>query len=284
MARGLMRKPPCGAFRVSGAPFTIDRRMPSQRLTPEQKRIETILRRLDDFAHWDRSDSPHPVDTLVATILSQNTSDLNSERAYLQLRATFASWDEVADADPAELAAAIRVGGLAEQKSRTIIDALRALRERHGGLELEHFERTDDDALLAELTSMKGIGLKTAACVLMFSLGRDLCAIDTHIHRVANRLGVVDTTNPDRTFAELAPQIPPGSARTLHVALIRFGRHVCKSQRPHCFECPLFDICRWELREEFARGERRGARAASGDAVLADILRHAPKRRRSDRP
>lgn len=253
------------------------------RLTKQQKRIAMILARLDEYAQWRDDESPLPVDTLVATILSQNTSDVNSERAYLQLRATFATWDAVADADPAELAAAIRVGGLAEQKSRTIIGALQALRERHGGLGLEHFERTGDDELLAELTSMKGIGLKTAACVLMFSLARDLCAIDTHIHRVANRLGLVDTTNPDRTFHDLRPQVPPGAARNLHVALIRFGRHVCKSQRPHCFECPLFDVCEWEAKDQFAENGLRGARAVSGDVVLADILRHAPQRRRSRR-
>lgn len=252
-------------------------------LTPEQKRIATILSRLEEYTDWREDDRPHPVDALVATILSQNTSDINSERAYLNLRATFTSWQAVADADPKDVAAAIRVGGLADQKARTIIQGLRSLRERYGALELEHFESTDDAALLEELTAIKGVGLKTAACVLMFSLGRDLCAIDTHIHRVANRLGIVDTTTPDRTFHELRPQIPPGSGRTLHVALIRFGRHVCKAQRPHCFECPLFDLCAWELKDEHARNERRGARAASGDAVLADILRHAPQRKRSTR-
>lgn len=252
--------------------------------TPEQKLVATILRRLDEFAQWNDDASPHPVDTLVATILSQNTSDINSERAYVHLRASFASWDAVADADPAELARAIRVGGLADQKSRTIIGALRALRERHGSLDLERFDDADDQVLLDELTSMKGVGLKTAACVLMFSLGRDLCAIDTHIHRVVNRLGLVETINPDRTFHALRSQIPEGAARTLHVALIRFGRHICKSQRPHCFECPLFDLCRWEPREQFARDELIGSRAASGDSVLADILRHAPQRKRSDRP
>jgi endonuclease-3 len=249
----------------------------------EQKRVATILARLDEYAHWNPDDDPVPVDTLVATILSQNTSDINSERAYLQLRATYGSWDDVADAAPEELAQVIRVGGLADQKARTIIGALRTLREKHGGLGLEHFEASSDEELLGELTAMKGIGLKTAACVLMFSLGRDLCAIDTHIHRVANRLGLVDTTNPDRTFHDLRPQIPPGEARNLHVALIRFGRRVCKAQRPHCFECPVFDLCAWELKEEMAREAQRGPRAASGDVVLADILRHAPKRSRSGR-
>jgi endonuclease-3 len=256
--------------------------MNRSKLTAQQKRVASILSRLREYAHWDRDERPMPIDSLVATILSQNTSDVNSERAYLRLRATFGSWDEVADTRPDDLADVIRVGGLAEQKARTIIDALRTLRERHGGLDLEHYDAASDDDLLAELTALKGIGLKTAACVLMFSLGRDLCAIDTHIHRVANRLGLVDTTSAEKTFHELRPQIPPGEARNLHVALIRFGRHVCKAQRPHCFECPVFDQCTWELKEEHASAARPGPRAASGDLVLADILRHRPERRRSD--
>jgi endonuclease III len=257
--------------------------MTSRKLTAEQQRVATILSRLAEYAQWDPDDQPLPVDALVGTILSQNTSDINSERAYLRLREHYASWDDVADADPTALADVIRVGGLADQKARTIIAALRKLRERHGGFALEHYDTATDEDLLRELTAMKGIGLKTAACVLMFSLGRDLCAIDTHIHRVANRLGLVDTANPDKTFHELRPQIPPGEARNLHVALIRFGRKICKSQRPHCFECPLFDLCRWELKEEVAREGLPGPRAASGDVVLADILRHGPRRKPSGR-
>ena len=260
------------------------KRIQRSTLTAEQQRIAAILDRLSAYTDWDADSRPMPVDALVATILSQNTSDINSERAYAKLRSSFATWDDVADADPAAVADAIRVGGLADQKARTIIGALRGLRERHGGFDLEHYERVDDQLLLEELVAMKGIGLKTAACVLMFSFGRDLCAIDTHIHRLVNRLLLVDTTTPDRTFHELRPQIPPGAGRSLHVALIRFGRHVCKSQRPHCFECPLYDLCQWELKEEFAHAVDRGARPASGDTILPDILRHAPKRPRSRRP
>lgn len=254
-----------------------------RKLDAEQSLISEILSRLGEHLDWDSDNRPAFVDALVATVLSQNTSDVNSERAYVQLRSIFKSWDAVADSSVAKLAKTIRVAGLADQKAATIVNALRSLRERHGDLALRDIDTTDDARLIEELTSYKGIGLKTASCVLMFSLGRDLCAIDTHIHRVLNRIGVVATTSPDRTFDALRPMIPAGEGRNLHVALIRFGRHVCKAQRPHCFECPLFDICRWPSKEQFAGEAKPGSRAVSGNVVLADILRHAPKRSGSRR-
>jgi endonuclease-3 len=212
---------------------------------------------------------------LVATILSQNTSDINSHRAYLQLRATYPTWDDVADADREELAEVIRSGGLAEQKSRTIITALQSIRERYGGFDLPHADVASDDELLSELTAIRGIGLKTAACVLMFSLERDLCAVDTHIHRVSNRLGIVRTMNAEKTFHALRPLVPKGKGREFHVDMIRFGRRICKAQRPHCYECPLYELCEWEHKEEFVAGRCPGPAPVSGDLLLSDFFRSA---------
>jgi endonuclease-3 len=253
----------------------------------EKERTAEIARRLRAFIKGSSRIVAEPmIDTLVATILSQNTSDVNSHRAYLQLRATYPTWDEVADADRAELADAIRIGGLADQKAATILTALRSIREQYGGFELPHIDDAGDDQLLAELTAIRGIGLKTAACVLMFSLGRDICAVDTHVHRVANRLGIVATSSADKTFHALRPLVPKGKGRRFHVDLIRFGRKICKAQRPHCFECPLFDLCRWPQKEEFAAAMRPGPLPVSGDFMLLDILRgkkprgaHTPRSR-----
>ncbi len=229
------------------------------------------LRRYIDMPYID--DGAGMIETLVATILSQNTSDLNSNRAYLQLRNLYETWEEVASADREELKEVIRPAGLADQKSRTIIDALTTLKERHGTLDPEIFQTMGDDDLIRELTSVKGVGLKTASCVLMFSLGRDVCAVDTHVHRVANRLGLVSAGTPDATFHALRPLLPKGEARQFHVDMIRFGRRICKAQRPHCFECPLFDICDWEEKEGYAAAGLRGPRPVSGDALLLDVLK-----------
>lgn len=252
----------------------------------QQRKKDTaeIARRLRAFI---KTKSTHGngstfIETLVATILSQNTSDVNSTRAYMELRAAYPTWEDVANADRTEMAHVIRSGGLAAQKSRTIIDVLNLIHENYGSFEPEHLDSTSDDDLLRELVSMKGIGLKTAACVLMFSLGRDVCAVDTHIYRVANRLGIVRASTADKTFHDLRPLIPAGKARQFHVDLIRFGRRICKAQRPHCFECPLYDLCRWEQKETFAEAGRPGPPPVSGDVLLLDILpeRAAPAGRR----
>lgn len=243
-----------------------------------KQRTAAIARRLKAFNGKPYLHNPASViETLVATILSQNTSDRNSVRAYQQLRATWHSWDELADAGQAELAAAIRIGGLAQQKSRTILAALQALRQRHGTLDTTTLDSTldqlDTDAILAELTSIPGVGLKTASCVLMFALGRDLCAVDTHVHRVVNRLGIVQSSTPDKTFHTLRPLLPRNAAVQFHVDLIRFGRWVCKAQRPHCFHCPLYDLCQWDEREQYAAAGQPGSAPVSGDILLSDILR-----------
>jgi endonuclease-3 len=243
-------------------------------LAARRERTAEIARRLRAFIKTKRAGGTGAsfIDTLVATILSQNTSDLNSERAYRELLAAYPTWDEVADADRYELAQVIRSGGLADQKSRTIIDVLNVIREKYGSFEPPHLDATPDDELLKELTSLKGIGVKTAACVLMFSLGRDVCAVDTHIHRIANRLGIVHTSNADRTFHELRPLIPKGKGREFHVDLIRFGRRICKAQRPHCFECPLYDLCEWEHKEEYRAAGIAGPSPVSGDLMILDIV------------
>jgi endonuclease-3 len=259
---------------------------PMHELEERKKRTAEIARRLRSFIKTKSSrgrDSTF-IDTLVATILSQNTSDVNSARAYRELLGAYSSWDEVADADRYELAQVIRSGGLADQKSRTIIDVLNAIRERYGSFEPPHLDATPDDELLKELTAMKGIGVKTAACVLMFALGRDVCAVDTHVHRIVNRLGIVHASNPDKTFHELRPLVPKGKAREFHIDLIRFGRNICKAQRPHCFECPLYDLCRWEHKEAHAAAQLAGPSPVSGDLLILDIVSEVTGSRRGAAP
>ncbi len=212
------------------------------------------------------------VDTLIAIILSQNTSDVNSHRAYQALRREWSSWEEVADLDPAEIEPVIAVSGLAAQKSKTITATLQLLVEEWGDLRLEGIEEIEDDALIETLTSVSGVGLKSATCAMMFALDRDLCAVDTHLQRVLNRLGVVQSRTPDRTFHLLRPLLPEGRAREIHVALIHFGRKVCKARSPHCFECPLYDRCTWEEKEKHALEARPGPKPVSGDFLITDGL------------
>lgn len=184
------------------------------------------------------------IDELVATVLSQHTSDVNSERAFAQLKATFPTWEQVADAPVRQVADAIRCGGIADQKARRIQQLLEAIGEREGGLDLNRLHGLDDAAVETYLLSLPGVGPKTAACVLVFSMGRPAFPVDTHVHRIARRLGWVPANaTADRTHRVLAAAVPPGIKYDLHLAMITHGRKVCRADRPRCDRCVLRDLC-----------------------------------------
>ncbi len=185
-----------------------------------------------------------PLDELILTILSQNTSDTNRDRAWRSLRRAFASWEAVRRAPRTRLEAAIRAGGLARTKSRVIHDLLGAVQAERGRLDLGFLCALPKEESSAWLRRFRGVGDKTAACVLLFSCGLPVFPVDTHIHRVTRRLGWVGA---DATAAEahrtLAGVIPPDRCLTAHVNFITLGRKVCRPQRPRCPSCPLRRNC-----------------------------------------
>ena len=180
----------------------------------------------------------------MLTVLSQHTSDTNRDRAYADLRRRFATFDDVADAPLPALARAIRRGGLGPTKAVRIRAMLRAIRESGVPLDDRAFTRMDDRKLWDTLVALPGVGPKTAACVLLFSLDRPYFPVDTHVHRVATRLGLVPPRT-DAVAAQAAFQESVSSAEMypLHMNLIRHGREVCVAQRPRCSECVLRDLC-----------------------------------------
>ncbi len=178
------------------------------------------------------------------TVLSQHTSDSNTERAFAGLKQRYSVWSQVVAADPTEVADAIRPGGLADTKAVRIQAILSTIEEREGSLDLARLNELDDDEVDAYLVSLPGVGPKTSACVLLFSMGRDAFPVDTHVHRVALRLGLVPAqTTADRAHRLLLPAIAPELHYELHMQLIRHGREICKAARPLCTECTLFDLC-----------------------------------------
>jgi len=182
----------------------------------------------------------NPLNQLIATILSQNTTDKNSERAYASLRKRFPKWEQVADASLPSISASIRQGGLANSKSRSIRNALRTIREREGRISLARLEKMSDDEVMEYLTSMPGVGVKTAACVLLFSMGRPVMPVDTHVFRVTSRLGWLPKgTKPEEAGAILKRNLPDEMVLSMHIYLVRHGRALCKAQRPRCDQCPL---------------------------------------------
>jgi endonuclease-3 len=185
-----------------------------------------------------------PLEELILTVQSQHTSDLNAERAFKALRSTFPTWEDVVRAKPEHVADVIRSGGLANTKAVRIQRILREIREREGRYDLSFLSQRPDDEVREYLTSLPGVGPKTAAVVMSFSLGRAALPVDTHVHRVSGRLGLIPpSTSADKAHRLLEDLVPPELRTSLHVGLITLGREICKAGRPRCEECPLVDLC-----------------------------------------
>jgi endonuclease III len=211
----------------------------------DRRRVRAVARRLE--RHFGELEPPRrsdPLDELILTVLSQHTSDLNAERAFASLRAAFPDWAAVVDAPATRVADAIRSGGLANTKAPRIQAILREIADREGGYDLSSLREMGDAEAAEYLTTLPGIGPKTAAVVLAFALERNAFPVDTHVHRVTTRLGwVPPKTTAERAHALLATLIPPELQVRLHVGLIGLGREICKAGRPRCEECPVFKLC-----------------------------------------
>ena len=185
-----------------------------------------------------------PLDELISTILSQNTNDVNRDRAFHALRQQYPTWESVRDAEPEGVINAIRTAGLANQKGPRIQALLEAITEERGNLDLEFLRQMQPEEVRAWLTKFKGVGPKTAAIVLQFSLDMPAFPVDTHIYRLSKRLGL----RPPKATAEaahtiLAELFPPETYYAAHLNFIRHGREVCHSRTPACEKCVLQDLC-----------------------------------------
>ncbi|MGH9797817.1 MAG: endonuclease III domain-containing protein [Candidatus Polarisedimenticolia bacterium] len=185
-----------------------------------------------------------PLDELVLTILSQNTTDRNSHAAFAVLKRTYPRWQAALAAGRAAIERAIRPAGLARTKSRTILEALRRLHAERGRLDLGFLRGLEAGEARRYLTSFRGVGEKTACCVLLFSCGLPAFPVDTHIHRVTRRLGwIPDGTTRERSHRILGGLVPPSRFLEVHVNLITLGRRLCRPRRPRCPICPLRRLC-----------------------------------------
>ncbi len=184
------------------------------------------------------------MDTLIGTILSQNTSDANSSAGFRRLKGRFGTWDAVADAPAAAIERAIRVSGLSRRKAPRIRRILRDIRAERGRISLAFLSRRPSEEAYAYLVRFAGVGPKTALCVLLFGFGMPVFPVDTHIYRIATRLELLDaSTPPERAHEVLTSMIAPGDRYALHVLLIAHGRQTCRARSPRCRECCLLALC-----------------------------------------
>ena len=185
-----------------------------------------------------------PLDELILTVLSQNTSDINCGRAYAAMRERYPRWQDVLAAPPAQLVAVLRPGGLANQKAPRIQAILAQLATSPAGLDLGWLAGQEPEAAMAYLTALPGVGRKTASCVLLFSLGMPVMPVDTHIHRIALRLELIGPrVSADAAHPLLTAITPPDRMLEAHLLLIEHGRRTCKARRPRCDGCVLLDLC-----------------------------------------
>ncbi|MFZ5909001.1 MAG: endonuclease III domain-containing protein [Chloroflexota bacterium] len=188
-----------------------------------------------------------PVDELVSTILSQNTNDTNRDRAFEALRAKFPAWEAVRDADANDVIAAIRPAGLANQKGPRIQKVLREITAERGSLDLSFLQDLPLEEARAWLTRFNGVGPKTAAIVLCFSLGRPAFPVDIHIYRVTGRIGLrPEKMTVEQAHPHLERLFPPQAYYAAHLNLIRLGREVCAARKPDCPACPVRALCAYE--------------------------------------
>jgi endonuclease III len=186
----------------------------------------------------------HPIAELVLTVLSQSTNDRNRDVAYLRLRERFADWEQVRDAPLAEVEEAIRPGGISKVKSQRIQAILRAISDEVGELSLDWLTTVPVPQARDFLTSLPGVGRKTAACVLLFACGLHDVPVDTHVSRVAMRLGLLQGGAPfDQLHDQMLALTAPGEELELHVNLLRHGRRTCHARSPACQECALARMC-----------------------------------------
>ncbi|MFQ5878877.1 MAG: endonuclease III domain-containing protein [Dehalococcoidia bacterium] len=204
--------------------------------------VGALLRREYGEMPW----RPHsdPMAELVLTILSQNTSDANSGRAFARLLAAFPAWEGLMAADCEAIVAAVRVAGLAQVKAPRLKALLAEVWRRLGSFDLSFLAEMPLDEAKAWLRSLPGVGPKTAACVLLFAFGRPALPVDTHVHRLSQRLGLVDAkVGTDAAHDVLEAMLSPAEVYPFHVGLVRHGRRICKAQRPRCHLCILQPGC-----------------------------------------
>jgi endonuclease-3 len=201
-------------------------------------------RLIEKYGHPEWRQHLAPVDELVNTILSQNTSDTNRDKAFLALKQRFPEWPMVIDAPESAVREVIRPAGLANQKAPRIQEALRRIKSESGEISLDFLAELPLDDARNWLVNLNGVGPKTAAIVLLFAFNRPAFPVDTHVYRLSGRLGLIDEgVSVEKAHVLLGEIVAPDAYYAFHLNLIRHGRETCSARNPRCDVCPLQDLC-----------------------------------------
>jgi endonuclease-3 len=207
--------------------------------------IGLVADRLEEkFGKPERKRSGKFLNSLIRTVLSQSTNDRNRDVAYERLRQRFPDWQKVRDASLEEIKEAIRPAGLSNQKSKHIKELLEWIDKTYGTFDLDFLCDEKADEVIDTFMQRRGVGIKTMSVVLMFACGKDIFPVDTHVHRICRRLGLVPkNASAEKTHVLMQPLVPKERAFSLHINMLNLGRTLCKARNPHCPACPLNDLC-----------------------------------------
>lgn len=206
------------------------------------KKISKLLNKEYGERIWRPSGDPLKV--LIGTILSQNTSDNNSHQAFRNLTNRFKNWEDIRKAPTKRIEKAIKHGGLAKIKAKRIKDILNQIHKDKNNTSLCHLKKMETQKVVDYLMKFKGVGEKTIACVLLFSLGRPVIPVDTHILRLSKRLGLIpENTDSKKAHTILQKKVFENLVYSFHLNLIEHGRKICKAKNPKCEKCVLFALC-----------------------------------------
>lgn len=218
-------------------------------MTSEEK-LKRIAKILEDEFGIPKRERKDPLETLIKTILSQNTNDKNRDTAYEGLKKRFPTWKEAADASPFEIARVIRPGGLHNQKGERIKNLLLWVRKNYPSFDISPLCKLSFEELEERLGRLPGMGAKTLAILMLFSCGKEVFPVDTHINRIMKRLGIVpERATAERTFRLLKGKIPEGKSYSLHLNLINLGRTICRAKKSLCSHCPISSFCLYYQRK-----------------------------------
>jgi endonuclease-3 len=193
------------------------------------------------------------VDELIATVLSQNTTDKNSQKAFRILKKRFRSWEDLRKTPERKVTSLIRSAGLANIKAKRIKEIVGEIKRREGAIDLSRLKAMDVARAMEYLTSLKGVGPKTASCVLLFTLGKPAMPVDTHIYRVSRRLGLIGhNVSIEEAHKILTELVPKPLIYNFHLGIIWHGRRTCRAQNPRCGECVLCYMCKSPDKRKFA--------------------------------
>ncbi|MBN1155746.1 endonuclease III [candidate division KSB1 bacterium] len=223
------------------------------------QRVADITKSLENhFGEPKWAGGGRPLNSLINTVLSQNTNDKNRDAAYEALRKKYPAWEDVMNSSPAEIAAAIRPAGLSNQKSVRIKHILEWIYETYGSLDIDFICSRNPQEVIDEFMQLKGIGIKTISVVLMFTCGVDIFPVDTHVHRICRRIGLVpDNASAEKTHHLMQSLVPGNKSYSLHMNFLKLGRTICKAAKPRCDECPIVRLCNYGVQLNQSSNQNR---------------------------